>query len=318
LRAIALVALAFALIVACARDEPPTPTPSGPGENEIAIPGAVVLIGAGDIGVCGTSGDEATGAIVDSIIRADSVAGIQTAVFTAGDNAYPSEFAGTVRYFQRCLAGSWGKPRILKVIHPALGNHDYDSGSADPYFDFFGEKAGPRGKGYYSYNLGGWHAVALNSELFAGAGSSAEVKAQENWLRADLAANPTRCTLAYFHRPLFSSGTYGSTPEPRALWQILYDAGVDLVLNGHEHDYERFQPQTPRGAVDPAKGIEQIVVGTGGGVLRNIMTPLALNSAYQIHGHFGVLKLQLGDSVYSRAFIDTNGRVWDSGSGTCH
>lgn len=318
MRRAALIGGCLGVFIACGRDEPPTPTPPGPGDEEIAIPGAVVLIGAGDIGVCGTSGDEATGAIVDSILRTDSVAGIPTAVFTAGDNAYPSQIEGTRRYFQRCLAGSWGKPRILEVIHPAPGNHDYDSGSGDPYFDFFGAKAGPRGKGYYSYNIGTWHAVSLDSELFSGDGTPAEVKAQEDWLRADLAANHSRCTLAYFHRPLFSSGIYGAATQSRRLWEILYEANADLILNGHEHDYERFLPQTPLGAADSARGIEQIVVGTGGGELRGIMTPLAPHSAYQIHGHFGVLKLQLGDGVYSRAFIDTNGRVWDAGSGKCH
>ena len=133
----------------------------------------------------------------------------------------------------------------MNVIHPAPGNHDYDSGSGAPYFAYFGIRAGPPGKGYYSYDVDGWHVISLNSELYFEAGDSTQAKAQEDWLRRDLMDHHVFCTFAYFHRPLFSSGTYGATHEVLSLWSILYDAGVDLVLNGHEHDYERFLPQTP-------------------------------------------------------------------------
>jgi len=275
------------------------------------------MIGAGDIAVCGTSGDEATGRIVDSVLAADSAAKVHSEVFTLGDNAYPSGSGGVDNDFPRCFSPSWGRRRIMNVIHPAPGNHDYDSGSGAPYFAYFGNRAGPSGKGYYSYDVGDWHVVSLNSELYFEAGDSAQARAQEDWLRRDLTVHRSLCTFAYFHRPLFSSGTYGATHEVQSLWSILYDAGVDLVLNGHEHDYERFLPQTPAGVVDSVKGIEQIITGTGGGELRKMRSPFARNSVFQIHGHFGVLKLMLGSGEYSHAFIDTNGRVWDPGARKC-
>jgi acid phosphatase type 7 len=276
------------------------------------------MIGAGDIAVCGTSGDEATGQIVDSVLAADSVAGVHSEVFTLGDNAYPSGPGGVDNDFPRCFSPSWGRERIMKVIHPAPGNHDYDTGTGAPYFTYFGNRAGPPGKGYYSYDVGNWHAVSLNSELYFKGGDSAQAKAQEDWLRRDLAAHPALCTFAYFHRPLFSSGTYGATPESQSLWRILYENGVDLVLNGHEHHYERFLPQTPLGVPDSTRGIEEIIAGTGGGELRKLRSPLARNSVFQIHGHFGVLKLMLGPREYSHAFVDTSGRVWDPGARKCH
>lgn len=276
------------------------------------------MIGAGDIAVCGTSGDEATARLVDSVLRVDSAAKIVSAVFTLGDNAYPSGPGGVNGDFQRCFATSWGKPRILNVIHPSPGNHDYDTGSAKPYFDYFGARAGPAGKGYYSYDVGTWHVISLNSELYFEHGSEAEAKAQEDWLRADIVAHPARCTMAYFHRPLFSSGTYGASPEVRALWDILSAGGADLILNGHEHHYERFLPQTPAGVADSATGIEEIIAGTGGGELRKLRYTLAANTAYQIHGHFGVLKLTLGAGDYRHAFIDASDRVWDPGGRKCH
>jgi calcineurin-like phosphoesterase family protein len=307
------------LVFCCAQDKSPTPIPPGALPKELAISGpSVVMIGAGDIAVCGTSGDEATGKIVDSVLANDSIARIATAVFTLGDNAYPSGSRGVDNDFPRCFSPSWGSKRIMNVIHPAPGNHDYDSGSGAPYFAYFGARAGPAGKGYYSYDFGGWHFISLNSELYVGAGTPADVTAQEDWLRRDLMNHQALCTIAYWHRPLFSSGTYGATSEVQRLWRILFDGGADLVLNGHEHDYERFLPQTPDGVVDSVKGVTQIIAGTGGGELRKMREPFARNSMSQIHGHFGVLKLTLGSGEYRRAFIDTNGRAWDPGAGKCH
>ena len=276
------------------------------------------MIGAGDIGVCGTSGDEATGRIVDSVIVSDSLAGVRTEVFTVGDNAYPSGSEGVDRDFPRCFAPSWGSPRILRVIHPAPGNHDFDSGSGAPYFNYFGSRAGPAGRGYYSYDVGSWHVVSLNSELYFAAGTPAQARAQEGWLRQDLAASRARCTMAYYHRPAFSSGKHGGIQEVRPLWRILYEGGADLVLNGHEHNYERFLPQNADGVADSVRGVEEIIVGTGGGELRGVRYPLAANSVVEIHGHFGVLKLSLGADEYRFAFLDTAGRVWDTGGRKCH
>jgi len=306
-------------MLGCSSDEPPTPIPPGAPPQELAISGApVVMIGAGDIAVCGTGGDEETGRLVDSVLVADSIARIETAVFTLGDNAYPSGSSGVDNDFPRCFSPSWGSKRIMNVIHTAPGNHDYDSGSGAPYFAYFGARAGAPGKGYYSYDFGGWHFISLNSELYYGLGSQADVTAQEEWLRHDLGDHHPLCTIAYWHRPLYSSGTYGPTSQVRRLWRILYDGGADLILNGHEHDYERFLPQTPDGVVDSVRGIAQIVAGTGGGELRKMIAPFARNSVFQIHGRFGVLKLTLGAGEYRHTFIDTTGRVWDPGAGKCH
>jgi hypothetical protein len=316
---LALFASATCLMTGCSRDRSPMPGPRGAPPKELAISGPqFVLIGAGDIAVCGTGGDEATGKLVDSVLLADSIARIPTAVFTLGDNAYPSGSSGVDNDFPRCFSPSWGSKRIMNVIHTAPGNHDYDSGSGAPYFKYFGARAGPPGKGYYSYDFGGWHLISLNSELYFGAGTPADVAAQVEWLRHDLAQNHSLCTIAYWHRPLFSSGTYGASPEVRLLWQILYDGGADLILNGHEHDYERFLPQTPNGVLDSVKGITEIITGTGGGELRKMNTALAQNSVFQVHGRFGVLKLTLGAGEYRHAFIDATGRVWDPGAGKCH
>jgi len=206
----------------------------------------------------------------------------------------------------------------MRVIHPSPGNHDFDSGSGAPYFSYFGDRAGPSGRGYYSYDVGGWHAVSLNSELYFDAGNAEQAKAQEDWLRQDLAAHRNKCTLAYFHRPPFSSGEYGGIHEMRALWKILYDGGADLVLAGHEHDYERFFPQNADGVADSTAGMVEIIAGTGGGKLRAVRDERARNSVVSVHGHFGVLKLALGADQYRFTFIDVDGYIWDTGSGTCH
>ena len=305
-------------MLCCSRDEQPTPIPPGAAPTEVALAGASVMVGAGDIAVCGTAGDESTGRVVDSVLAAESVAKIESLVFTLGDNAYPSGSSGVDNDFPRCFSPSWGTKRIMKSIHPSPGNHDYDSGNGAPYFEYFGARAGPKGKGYYSYDFAGWHVISLDSELYFEHGSPTEARGQEDWLRADLAAHYALCTVAYFHRPLFTSGTNGPTAQIQPLWRILYDSGVDLVLNGHDHDYERFLPQTPDGVADSTKGIEQIVAGTGGGDLRPLRSPLARNSVFQIHGRFGVLKLTLGPGEYRHAFIDTDGRVWDPGGRQCH
>jgi calcineurin-like phosphoesterase family protein len=303
-------------MLGCSRDE--SATRSGKSLQEETLPGAVVMIGAGDIAVCGTNGDEATGRLVDSLLIADSAAKVVRVVFTLGDNAYPSGSGGVDNDLPRCFSPSWGAQRIVNLIRPAPGNHDYDSGSGAPYFTYFGERAGPPGKGYYSYDVGEWHVISLNSELYFERASPSQAKEQEDWLRKDLSDHHNLCTLAYFHRPLFGSGNYGGTREMRPLWDIMYDAGVDLVLNGHEHHYERFLPQTPAGVPDSVRGIEEIIVGTGGGDLRGVRRTFSPNSVVRVHGHFGVLKLALGTGEYRNTFLTTDGRVWDTGAGKCH
>lgn len=318
LRRLSFVAGCFLFgIAACSGDKKPTPTPAGPGEEELVVKGAAVVLAVGDIAVCGANGDEATGKLADSLLRADSAQGSQTIIVTLGDNAYPSGDEGVNNYFSRCFKPSWGEARIMNAIYPSPGNHDFDSGTGAPYFDFFGARAGPRGRGYYSFDLNGWHLISLNSELYYWVGGPEERKAQEDWLRADLKAHPTACTLVYFHRPYFSSGVYGTNTTLRTLWQILYDGGVDLVLNGHEHDYERFLPQTAIGVADSVRGMEEIISGTGGGTLRGFGSRFAPNSATRIQGRFGILKVALGEGEYAHAFIDTDGRVWDARGRKC-
>lgn len=317
LHALSIVLIVFLGFSCDAQDRGQTKLPPSGSAKEISIAGASVLIGAGDIAMCGSNGDELTAVIVDSLLKVDSAAGVETAVFTMGDNAYPSGAEGGRADFTRCFAPSWGTKRIMSVIHPAPGNHDFETTTGMGYYAFFGDKAGPDGKGWYSYDFGKWHVIALNSELVFRRDLRSMTAEQERWLRDDLKKHGERCTLAYWHRPLFSSGTHGDTPEAQRFWDILYENGVDLVVNGHEHQYERFIPQTPLGIPDSVRGIEQITVGTGGAGLRGLRYPLAPNSAQQIVGYYGILKLTLGDGEYRRAFIDAQGRVWDEGGGQC-
>src|SRR5215204_3745350 len=221
-----------------------------------------VFVGAGDIASCSRSGDEATAKLLDDIV-ADAPS--TTTVFTTGDNAYES---GTASEFANCYDPSWGRPTIKERTYPTVGNHEYyASGTASGYFGYFGAAAvsyDASTKGYYSYNLGQWHMVALNSmcEKVGGCGATSPMV---TWLTRDLAANPRTCTLAYFHHPVFSSGPLsgGVNSKMKPSWQVLYAAKADVVLNGHLHNYERFAPQTPGGAADP-EGIREFVVGTGG------------------------------------------------------
>src|SRR5213593_2695858 len=303
-RATAAILLAGGVFTKCRESQAPqqSATASPPLHASATLAPPVTLVGAGTVASCSSTGDEATAAILDTT---------PGTVFTLGDNVYPS---GSLTNYQNCYNPSWGRHKARTA--PALGNHEYDtSPTAADYFTYFGATAGDPTKGYYSYDLGAWHVVALNSDVSMSAGS-----AQEQWLRADLAAHSQRCTLAYWHHPRFSSGsTHGSMVGAQPLWQALYDAGAEIVLSGHEHNYERFAPQTPGGALDLARGIREFVVGTGGGSgAYPFGTPIA-NSEVRITGVNGVLKLTLGDGTYAWQFIPVAGQTaTDSGSGTCH
>ena len=263
-------------------------------------PVSVTLVGAGDIADCNSEGDEQTAALLDTIAGA---------VFTAGDNAYSN---GAASDFAQCYDASWGRHKTR--TRPAPGNHDYRSSSGGPYFEYFGALAGDSGVGYYSYDLGAWHVISLNSNIDMRAGS-----AQEQWLRADLAATTAHCVLAYWHHPRFSSGTkHGSQLKTAPLWQTLHDYGADLVVSGHEHNYERFAPQTASGAADPDRGIRLFVVGTGGAKHYPFGAPIA-NSEVRNGNTWGVLRLTLWPDAYSWQFIPVAGGTFgDSGSGRCH
>ncbi len=267
-----------------------------------AAPPDPVLLSAGDIASCATNGDQATAALLD---------GLPGSVVTLGDNAYES---GTAAEFANCYGPTWG--RQLTRTHPAAGNHDYVTAGAAGYYGYFGAAAGNSTQGYYSYDLGAWHLVALNSNCVAiggcGAGSP-----QETWLRADLAAHPAACTLAYWHHPLFSSGLNGNQSFMQPIFQALYDARADIVLSGHDHDYERFALQTPAGVADPV-GIREFVVGTGGRSLNPFNRPIS-NSEVRNFDAYGVLMLTLHPSGYDWQFLPEAGKTFsDSGSGSCH
>jgi hypothetical protein len=281
---------------------PPTstaPTPTSPPVSAFITDNDPVLVGAGDIAECDGGADEATAALLDNI---------PGTVFTTGDNAYPN---GSDADFMNCYDPSWGRHK--ERTYPAPGNHDYSTEGAAGYFNYFGAAAGEPGKGYYSYDLGSWHIIVLNSEIRVGAGSE-----QEQWLRADLAAHPVNCTLAYWHQPRFSSGdVHGSSVRMQPLWQALYDYGADVVLAGHEHNYERFAPQDPQGAADPVRGIRQFVVGTGGFSHYPITNPITNSEVYNTDT-YGVLKLVLHRDNYSWEFIPEEGEIFtDSGTAPC-
>jgi hypothetical protein len=266
----------------------PSPVPSEPA----------VLVGAGDIGDCATRGSGLTAQLLDRT---------SGTVFTAGDNAYPS---GTAANYRDCYDPTWGRHRGR--TRPSPGNHEYEVSGGAAYFQYFGDRAGPPGFGYYSYSLGAWHVLSLNSEVGIDAGS-----AQMAWLRTELASNQALCEVAYFHKPLFSSGMHGDQRQMLEIWRTLYEFGVDIVVAAHDHNYERFAPQDPTGRFDTDRGIRQFVVGTGGTTLR----PLgAARPNSEVHGtSWGVLVLTLSDSSYRWEFVPAEpGGFQDGGTGQCH
>jgi hypothetical protein len=272
---------------------------------------AVTVYAAGDIARCTYpdpkwSGAAATAALVSAGLAADP----RAAVLVLGDATYPR---GAPAEFTGCYGPTWG--RFKDRSWPAPGNHEYASAGAANYFRYFGAAAG---RGYYSLRLGSWRVISLDSNL-AGAAQAAQLA----WLRAELARHPARCTLAYWHHPLYSSGMHGNITRMKKAWQLLYDAGAELVLSGHDHDYERFAPQDADGNRDDARGMRQFVVGTGGAFPTPFLWPRA-NSEARDSNHDGVLKLVLGFDGYSweflpaRAYYGAAGVAPDRGTGRCH
>jgi hypothetical protein len=283
----------------------------GGGEEPAAMSAAgrqeadPILVGAGDISSCDDlAGAEATAKLIDQI---------PGTVFAVGDLAYPD---GSEEQFAKCYGPTWG--RFRERTRPAAGNHEYHNSGASAYSRYFGTAAGDSKKGYYSYELGGWHIVVLNSEC-AEVGGCDAASPQGQWLRQDLAQHPVTCTLAYFHKPLFSSGSaHGNDPFMKPLWESLYNAGADLVINGHDHDYERFAPQDPNGKADLSHGMREFVVGTGGKNHRPFAEPKP-NSESRNADAFGVLMLTLHAKSYDWQFMPEAGKSFtDSGSGVCH
>ncbi len=263
-----------------------------------------VLVGAGDIARCSNlAGAEATAKLLD---------GIPGTVYTTGDNAYES---GTATEFTNCYDPTWGRHKAR--TRPSPGNHEYNTPGATGYFGYFKGAAGDSSMGYYSYDLGEWHIISLNS-MCENVGGCKATSPMVTWLEQDLAANPKSCTLAYFHHPLFSSGEHGNQTKMRPTWDALYEANADVVLNGHDHDYERFAPQTPRGAADSARGIREFVVGTGGGSHYSIVSTKP-NSRVHNTDTYGVLKLTLHPTSYDWQFVREEGKSFtDSGTTSCH
>ena len=294
--------LALALLTgACAAGGPSGLSPATPLAGA-ETGGDPVLVGAGDIAEC--RGDLLTARLLDSIAGT---------VFTAGDNAY---YYGTLEDYARCYTPSWGRHRAR--TRPSPGNHDFRSGGGSDYFTYFGDAAGDPSRGYYSYELGTWHVVSLNSNCVA-VGGCQTGSPEETWLRADLAAHPARCTAAYWHHPAFSSGQHGGNLQAlHDIWNDLYEAGAEVVINGHDHDYERFAPQDPSGHLDREKGIREFVVGTGGASLYRFREPVA-NSEKRNDRSWGVLKLTLHADSYEWEFIPVpGGNFTDLGSTPCH
>jgi acid phosphatase type 7 len=300
--------LAAALAAACTGTPQAGDTSASATAPATASPAAgqrsTTLLAAGDIASCTSDGDEQTAALLDSL---------PGTVLTLGDTVYDD---GSADEFERCYLPSWG--RFRHRTYPAPGNHDYQTFEAMGYYGFFGPRAGQPGKGWYSFDRGRWHLIALNSncEVVGGCQPGSE---QERWLRGDLAAHPARCTLAFWHHPRFSSGTtHGSDPAVGGLWLALYEAGADVVLVGHEHNYERFAPLDPLGGVDPARGVREFVVGTGGKSHYPFGSPLPGSEARNSDS-FGVLQLQLRRTGYSWRFLPAQGGSFqDSGSASCH
>lgn len=313
------------LLVACttpigAQQSPPAPLPAPvPAPTPAPVPEPVpvervTIAAAGDIACSPSDGNYNSGdglsnycgmKATSDLILSHSV----DAVLALGDLQYSQ---GRLGAFEASYDPTWG--RFKAITYPAPGNHEYYTADASGYYSYFGQQAGDPAKGYYSFNLADWHLVALNSNCDA-VGGCGEGSAQLEWLQADLAANPSTCTLAYWHHPRFSSGPHGSDPITSALWDTLQAAGATLVLSGHDHSYERFALQTSAGDLATA-GLRQFVVGTGGIGFYD-EKQLQAHSEVLIQDEFGVLFLTLEPASYTWSFESIAGEVLDAGTENC-
>lgn len=264
--------------------------------GEYSAPPAT-LVGAGDIAVCGSPGADQTARLLD---------GIAGTVFTAGDNTYPS---GTARSFLECYEPTWGRHKAR--TRPAPGNHDYDVPGAGPYFEYFGANAGD-GSGYYSYKLGAWLILSLNSNVAAGEGSP-----QYEWARSELISHAGKCSLAYWHHPVITSGPNGDNPHMRSMWKLMAQQKVDVVMSGHDHLFERFAPMNGELSATPAGGVRLFIVGTGGA---KPYPSVSVRPASEVRASvWGVLNLTLRNDDYEWQFVSVPGANFhDAGSDRCH
>ena len=317
-RGVFLLAAAAAAVAAlsCGGGSDPTPLPSPQIVATAEPPRLPTIAATGDI-VC-APGSKDPCRHLETLAVVERLA--PDLVLPLGDNQYET---GSGDEYAAAYNLSWG--RLRAISRPVPGNHEYqDDFTARGYFDFFNGPgavtglAGERGKGYYSYNVGDWHFVALNSNCGHVRGGCAVNSPQERWLRDDLQANRRPCTLAYAHHPRFSSGINGNADNLAPLWQALYEYGVDVYLAGHDHHYERFAPQRPDGVSDPEHGVREFVVGTGGRSITPFRTILP-NSEVQDTTSFGVLSMRLGPTGYQWTYLATAGMpLADSGADTCH
>ena len=288
----ALIAALLGLLLLAVPRLGPDPAPGIPLPS--VDPSATILLAVGDIGYCGGTQDEAVAKLAKSL---------PGTIALLGDIAYEN---GSALDYQRCFDPAW-RP-LMPRIRPAAGNHEYQTADASAYFAEFGASAGTPGEGWYSYDLHAWHVVVLNSSCEAVGGCGAG-SPQLKWLQADLLAHPAACTVAYWHHPRYSSGRHGDNPVTAALWSALSAAGADLVLEGHDHDYERFAP------ID---GMRSFVVGTGGRSLYELLRPPDRASQLRVNSSYGMLMLSLGTADYRWQFIPASGSsLTDAGTGQC-
>ncbi len=318
------LALLVALTAACTSTADPAPRAAAPEPQAVTAPvppsaADPVLVAAGDI-ACDPADPSFNAGLGTATLckmaktARQAVAQSPTAVAVLGDMQYE---AATAANIQASYDKSWGALR--SVTRPAIGNHEYKASAGAPYWAYFGSRAGQAGKGWYSYELGSWHVVVLNSNctvVSCAAGST-----QERWLRADLAAHPTRCTLAYWHHPRWSSGAHGDNPRVQPLLQALYDFRADVVLAGHDHHYERLAKSRADGTRSTADGIRSFIVGTGGKNLYPLASTPDERSVLRDGDHYGVLRLQLDDEPaggdYTWKMLSAGGVLRDSGTGSC-
>lgn len=282
----------------------PAPTPNYP-----------VIMAAGDI-----SCDSATPQLpcrskeTSDLILTERARRSSVLVLPLGDLQYES---GTLAEFRRNYHTTWG--RLNNLARPAPGNHEYETRDAAGYYDYFaseGVAVGERNLGWYSHTVGDWHFIALNSNC-ARIGGCGTASPQYAWLQADLLANRSKCTVAYMHHPFQSTGLNGSTPALLPMMRLLYLNNTELVLAGHDHDYERFNQVTPDMVPDAAKGLRFFVVGTGGRDLREFAVASLPQLAFRTNQHFGVLRIVMKEGAYEWAFINIAGETIDPGAGVC-
>jgi alkaline phosphatase len=313
---VAVASLVLACTCTCTRTRELPPCDPSPALPPPQDPSVAVVAVAGDIAECPSGLQSQTAILVDRIAP--------DAVFTLGDTVYPN---GSLDEFLDCYDATWG--RFRGITRPVVGNHEYHAPHAGPFFAYFCGAAGPPFLGRTSFDVGAWHVVVLNSNCggdadvpsstpgdFGGCGADAD---QAHWLRDDLAAHPAHCTAAMWHHPRYSSGPYGQATAMSDTWRILHDAGADLVLSGHAHLYERFAPMDADGNVDPARGMREIVVGTGGKVPLSTIAAVATGSEAVGNQAHGVLRLELRSGGYAWHFMAVDGDSFaDDGEAACH